>query len=75
MDMAEFVRKHRDDIIEKQQKHIFFSDLTEVFGSIYNLRTEYDKINFFVPRLSLIEQKILGKFDAKMLQSNQKKLL
>jgi hypothetical protein len=38
MDIAEFVRKDRDDIVKKRQKHVFWSDLTEAFGSIYTLR-------------------------------------
>jgi hypothetical protein len=65
MDIAEFIRKHKDDVIEEQQKHIFWNDLTEALGSVYKLKTEYNKIDFFVPGLVLIEHKTRGKLDVK----------
>jgi hypothetical protein len=57
MDIAEFIRKHKDDVIEEQQKHVFWNDLTEALGSIYKLKTEYTKSIFLFQAWSSLNTK------------------
>jgi hypothetical protein len=70
MDIAAFVCRHRDDVAGESQKCAFWSDLAETLHSVYKLKINYNKIDFFVPGLVLIEHKTRGKLDFKINGKN-----